>query len=134
MDDLHWKTCKFLCTHFDTIFMPHFGTKDMVRLPEEGFRTIRSKTANNMLQLAHGRFQERLQAYAKAKRRQLFFVPEAYTTKTCGACGAEHPCVGGAKVFACRECGYKLDRDIHGARNICISTLSHILRLQPVGA
>lgn len=136
VDDLHWKTCSFLCTYFDAIFMPHFGTKDMVRLPEEGFRTIRSKTANNMLQLAHGRFHERLQAYARAKRRELFVVPEAYTTKTCGACGAENPSVGGAKVFTCREggCGYKLDRDVHGARNICISTLSHITRHQLVGA
>lgn len=132
VDDLHWKTCRFLCLAFGIIFLPPFGTRDMVRRPEDGFRVISNKTANNMLQLSHGRFMKRLEACARTKHRQIVVVPEAYTTKTCGVCGMQNPSVGGAKVFHCvdKTCGYAMDRDFHGARNICISTLSHIRKAQ----
>ena len=125
-DDLHWKTCIFLCTAFRNIFIPHFGTKDMVQ--KEG-RKINCLTTRRMLELSHGRFLERLKYVAKTKQRNVFEVPESYTTKTCGACGAENPNVGGSKVFNCvsEDCPYrKMDRDIHGARNIAISTMSRM--------
>ena len=97
-DDLHWKTCVFLCTAFRNIFIPHFGTKEMVK--REG-RVINCKTTRRMLELSHGRFFERLKYVAKTKQRNLFEVPEAYKTKTCGACGKQNQNVGGSKVFNC---------------------------------
>jgi hypothetical protein len=84
VDDLHWKTCRFLCMAFQRIFIPHFGTKEMVRHPEEGVRVINCKTTRRMLELSHGRFLERLRYYAMTKRIEVFVVPEAYTTMTCG--------------------------------------------------
>ena len=126
IDDMHWKTCSFLCMAFRDIFIPHFGVKDMVQ--RDG-RKINCKTTRRMLELSHGRFLERLVYYARIKHRNVHIVPEAYTTKTCGACGAcgtQNPNVGGAKVFSCAdpECGYKMDRDLHGSRNIAISTIT----------
>jgi transposase len=53
---------------------------------------------------------------------QLSVGSEEYTTKTCGQCGTIKD-VGCSKVYSC-SFGYSLDRDIHGARNICIKTLS----------
>ena len=131
-DDLHWKTCTFLCTAFKNIFIPHFGTKDMVQ--REG-RVINCLTTRRMLELSHGRFLERLKYVAKTKQRNVIEVPEAYTTKTCGACGTQNPNVGGAKVFNCTvaDCPYKkMDRDEHGARNIAISTMSRMRRHIPL--
>ncbi len=82
MDDLHWKTCRFLCIAFQRIFIPHFGTKEMVKHPEEGVRVINGKTTRRMLELSHGRFLERLKYYAMTKRVEVSVVPEAYTTMT----------------------------------------------------
>ena len=75
-----------------------------------------------MLELSHCDFLNKLKYYAKTKLRNLFVVTEEYTTKTCGHCGTEQ-IVGSAKVFKC-SCGYEMDRDIHGARNICIKSIS----------
>ena len=128
VDDLHWKTCAFLTTAFQKIFIPQFGVKDMVQRtsPRGRRRVIGNTTARRMLQLAHGRFLERLQYVAKTKQREVYIVPEAYTTCTCGVCGIQNPNVGGNHTFVCNSCGYKMDRDTHGARNICLSTMARM--------
>ena len=130
VDDLHWKTCRFLCLAFQNIFIPKFGVKDMVKC-RDGRRVIRNNTVRRMLELSHGRFIERLKYCAMNKHRKVYLVPESYTTKTCGSCGMQNNEVGSAKVFHCTdpECGYSLDRDLHGARNICISTIARMRHL-----
>jgi putative transposase len=120
IDDLHWKTCKYLCSAFDTIFLPEFRVSEMVeKVPD---RVISKKTVRSMLNLKHCEFRARLMYYAKTKHRRVVFIDESYTTKTCGQCGMEQN-VGGSKIFSC-ECGYTLDRDYHGARNMVIKLLS----------
>jgi len=120
IQDLHWKTCKFLCDGFDTIVLPEFKSSEMVeKCPG---RVISKKTVRQLLELSHCDFRNKLKYYAKTKLRNLILVTEEYTTKTCGHCGKEQ-IVGSAKVFAC-SCGYEMDRDIHGARNICIKSIS----------
>lgn len=130
VDQLHWKTCVLLCTSFQKIFIPKFGTNEMVRLksPRGKRRSITAAVTRRMLELSHGRFLERLEYYARTKHREVYRVSEAYTTRTCGRCGKQNPNVGASKLFRCLdpECGYRMDRDIHGARNICLSTMSYM--------
>jgi len=122
IDNFHWQTCNFLCDHFETIFLPEFKVSEMVEKTPRG-RVISKKTVRQMLQLSHCDFRKKLIQVAKTKQRQLFLITEEYTTKTCGHCGTvKH--VGGDKIYSCNHCGYRMDRDIHGARNICIKTLS----------
>ena len=132
VDDLHWKTCTFLTTAFQKIFIPAFGVKDMVQKRQTNGRSrvIGCSTTRRMLELAHGRFLERLKYSAKTKQREVYIVPESYTTKTCGTCGVVNPNVGGKHVFECVSptCGCKMDRDLHAARNICLSTMARMRR------
>jgi putative transposase len=41
---------------------------------------------------------------------------ESYTSKTCGLCNTIN--LGAAKRYLCDKCGYDVDRDVNGARNI----------------
>ena len=120
VDDLHNKACRLLCTMFQTIFIPRFEAS---RMSERPGRKISCKTTRAMLTLSHGRFLAKLQAYARTKHRTVIVVSEAYTTKTCGKCGALNDNVGAAKVFACPACNHRTDRDVHAARNIMLRTL-----------
>jgi putative transposase len=120
IQDLHWKTCKYLCDGFDYIFLPEFKSSEMVEKSPN--RVISNKTVRQMLTLSHCDFRNKLEYYVKTKHRQLILVSEEYTTKTCGSCGKQND-VGSSKKYSC-SCGYEMDRDIHGARNICIKILS----------
>jgi putative transposase len=60
-------------------------------------------------------------------------VPEHYTSKTCGKCGRLHWNLGKSEVFKCPFCGWTMDRDFNGARNIFImnieTSIGHVIPL-----
>lgn len=120
ISDLHWKTCKLLCDGFKTIFLPFFKTSEMVEKTPK--RVISKKTVRKMLELSHCEFRTKLTYYAKTKQVEVILMNEEYTTKCCGHCGTLND-VGSSKVYRC-DCGYTMDRDYHGARNLCIKTMS----------
>jgi putative transposase len=126
VDDLHCKLAKFLCSNYDVILLPEFNVQDMVaREREDGHqRSISGKTAREMLRWAHHRFKQRL----LCKQHQfggcrVYIVNEAYTTKTCGACGELNEDIGSKETFHCPYCDYEADRDYNAARNIYLKWL-----------
>ena len=118
--DLHWKTAKFLCSNFTTIYIGKLSTKGIVK-------NNRSKLSKNTKKLtymlSHYSFLEKLQSKAEEFNTEVKEVSECFTTKTCGKCGKINEKVGAKEIFECDECKYTLDRDIHGARNIYIKNI-----------
>jgi putative transposase len=122
VDDLHKKLAKFLCENYQRIIIPKFETQGMIR---RGQRRLNSVTARKMITWAHYRFQQRLIAKAREYPNcQVLVVDEAYTSKTCGRCGRINQNLGGKRIFKCPHCGLEIDRDVNGARNILIKTIS----------
>lgn len=72
--------------------------------------------------LSHYKFQTILRTMAKKNGCLVFEQNEAYTSKTCTACGRLHD-IGGKKTLRC-ACGNDIDRDINGARNILLRALA----------
>ncbi len=114
INEIHHKTAYFLCRTFDVIFLPSFESSRMVT-------KLHSKTARAMLTWAHYRFAEFLKHKAAEYGTRVVRVCEAYTSKTCSACGKIHN-IGSKKVMKC-TCGTVLDRDINGARGIFLRAL-----------
>jgi putative transposase len=119
--DMHRKACNYLTESYEHVFLPYFDTN---RICDSITRNIGNKAVRKIMTLSHGAFRTRLEHVVKTKQRSLFYVPEAYTTKTCPACGREND-IGASKWHSC-GCGYSGERDRTAARNICISTLSLI--------
>ena len=117
--DLHWKACNYLCSNFKHILLPSFDTSKMV--PRKG-RKIGSRSTRLMLSLSHYAFKERLLYMGKRMGVKIDIVNEAYTTQTCGGCG-NTKVMGPSKVYHCDICGFVLDRDYNGARNIFLKYL-----------
>ena len=114
VNDLHWKTIHYLCSSFNHILLPSFGVKQMTCKTK---RKINRKTTRNMLSLSHFAFQTKLKYMCSLLGNNLYIVGEEYTTQTCGGCG-ERKKMGGSKHYKCKNCGFELDRDYNGARNI----------------
>ena len=133
--DLHNKASSFLVNNYKVIFLPTFETSQMVRTRQarsprpldmsvlKQQRKIRSKTARNMLTWSHFRFAQHLTQMAARNNCIVVRCNESYTSKTCPECGTIHEKLGSSKVFKCPHCGYKAERDAHGARNIMIRAL-----------
>ncbi|NES82609.1 MAG: transposase [Moorea sp. SIO2B7] len=133
IDECHKQVSNFLTSNYKVVFLPTFETSEMV---VKSTRKLRSKTARQMLNWGHYRFERHLKQSAKKRGVAVIDVNESYTSKTCTNCGFKHDQLGGAKIFKCPNCHQKIDRDWGGARNIMIRALrdgSFSLRINSQG-
>ena len=121
VDEVHKKVAHWLANNFDIIVVPHFGSQRM-SLRKPG-RRLNNKS--KMLTWAHGRFRTRLEAKCEETGATLVTPDsEAYTSKTCSACGHIHQRLGGSRVFRCSGCGSTMDRDVNAAKGILLRALA----------
>jgi putative transposase len=123
VDELHRKTAKWLCSNFRVVLIPLFETQQMVE--KDNGRKIGSKTARSMLTWSHYRF--RMHLHAKAREFpwcKVIDTTEEYTSQTCGGCGRRDKQLGSKKDYKCKSCGFEVDRDHNGARNVLIRYMS----------
>jgi putative transposase len=117
VENLHNQVASFLSKEYGTLLLPKFCTSVM----QKG--ALASGTKRDLWTLSHYKFQQKLLGLCMQNNCTLYIVEEHYTTKTCGSCGSLMN-VGSAKTFSCTACPYKLDRDIHGARNILLKHIT----------
>lgn len=118
IDELHWKTAKFLTDNFDVILLPTFESSQMVIKAD---RKITSKTVRSMLTLKHYTFSQRLEQKCFERGKVLVRVCEAYTSKTASWTGEIIHNLGGRKTI--KSGGFVVDRDENGARGIFLRAL-----------
>jgi putative transposase len=117
VDDCHYKLIKFLTSSYQTVIIPTFGVKNMLK-------TLKSKDAKQKMALwSHYRFRQRLLSRAKLQNVKVLVVTEEYTSRTCTRCGVLNP-KSVKKEKKCVSCKLKIDRDINGSRNILLKTLT----------
>ena len=119
-NDFHKKFASWLTREYDCIVVPPFNAHCLSR---KGSRQISNKTVRGLMTWAHGSFRERLQSMAAARGKVVILQDEAYTSKTCSSCGWLDNKLKGKRVFACKKCGMKVDRDVNGARGIFLRAL-----------
>jgi putative transposase len=125
VDDVHCRVVKFLVSRYSVILLPKFETSKM--LLRRWNRRISSKAARAMATWSHFRFRQRLlNKVREYPWCRVVIVNEAYTSKTCGACGHIHWELRGQKEFRCPKCSLHCDRDLHAARNILLRFLSAV--------
>lgn len=136
-----------LVRNYDTIVLPEFMTKNMVRKrrqkmqlppirendqingPREGAFTLRKTTRKAMSSISHFKFRQRILSKALAdpnKVKHINITTEEYSTKQCPFCDFIHHKIGGKKVFKCEAsaCGFVGDRDCVGAFNIKLRAIT----------
>jgi len=128
IDNLHWKTIKFLTSNYKDIIISDFKVKELLKLKE--LRHISKRVLNS---LSHYRFRQRLIEKCFSRGNYLCIFDESYTSKTCSRCGKINQSLGASKTFHCPHCHYVADRDINAARNILLKVLDFLSRVSEVG-
>ena len=117
--DFHYKTAHALLSRYKTVVLPSTSSHRW-RQGKRLCPQVKRRSAT----LRIGAFSERLKQTATFYAgSRVVRCSEAYTSKQCGACGCLNDKLGGSKVFKCKSCGAKADRDIHAARNILLRCL-----------
>ena len=123
VDDLHKQTASYLLKRYRVVVVGDLNLNG--RCVRKENRNIPKKVARALNVLAHGKFRDYLKYRASLTSGRIVIIQnEAYTSKTCGACGHIHKDLGTSKVFRCPNCPYVADRDVHGARNILLKSLT----------
>jgi putative transposase len=124
--DIHCKLSNEICQENYDILISKFRVSEMVKKIN---RKIGKDATRKMLGWSHYKFRQRL--FDKSEEYQCIVheVSEHYTSKTCGKCGNVNYKLGSSKIFTCPACGFILDRDWNGARNIFIMNVEKIGRI-----
>jgi len=115
VNDLHWKTIKYLTTNYKTIFLGDMSAKSIV-MKNKSILSNESKVA--CLRTRYYEFRLRLKYKCSINNNNFKLVNEYYTSKTCSLCGNYNNKLEGNKIYNCKNCNCSIDRDINGCRNI----------------
>ena len=99
VDELHWKTIKYLTDNYDVILLPDFRVSQMIKSKKIGKTTKRM-----MCMYSFHRFKEKLKYKCERRGVKLVIVDESYTSKTCGCCGYLND-TKGRESLECGSCG-----------------------------
>jgi IS605 OrfB family transposase len=133
VDDLHRRVAYDLVSNHDVILLPTFETQQMAsRRDETHKRFLRRKTVRGMLGLGHYKFKQTLKWMAKKYGKTVIDANESYTSKTLWDGSILNNLSTQASILFQ---GKRVNRDIHGARNILIRFLTKVIDgLSPQGA
>ncbi len=120
VDELHWKTIKFLTDNYKNILIGDLSAKGIVRNDTSVLKKYNKQLAHS---LAFSKFRERLNFKCSIKNCNYIIVNEYYTSKTCSICSNVNEDLGSSKIYNCIKCKSTLDRDVNGCRNIIIKCL-----------
>jgi len=117
IDELHWKTIKFLTNNYKTIFLGNMSAKNIVNKKTSVIGKIQKVAC---LRTKFFEFQQRLEYKCLLNKIHFEYIDEAYTSKTCSNCGYYKNDLGSNKFFICDKCDLIINRDYNGARNIYV--------------
>ena len=151
VNELHNQVAIFLCRTYDTILIPIFQTKKMIKNKdfakkhikekvnkifknkprEEAKKELRKYETSRRLSgrykfilnmLSHYRFRQHLLNKCEEYGCRIKVVTEEYTSKTCTNCGHQSD-IYVKRLKYCPICRHALNRDVNGSRNILIKNI-----------
>jgi transposase len=114
--ELHNKVIAFLIKTYGKIIYPPFETQGMVG-------KLNSNLSRSLCNLSFYEFKQKLMRKCKEYNIELSIRPEYYTSKTCTRCGNIKRDLKGERIYECKVCGLKIDRDFAGSRNIMLKNM-----------
>jgi IS605 OrfB family transposase len=117
VNELHWKTIDYLIGRYDNILVGNLSAKGISSKKTSNIPDIVKRIGYS---LSFYKFRTRLQYKCLIHKIGLKVVDESYTSKCCSKCGNYKQDLGASKLYECKKCKKTIDRDVNGARGICM--------------
>ena len=115
VDDLHWKSIKYLTDNHENVLIGDIETKGAVSNKRS---VLRPMTKRIMYKLSFFKFKQRLEYKCFVTNTGFKKIEESFTSKVCSNCSYYKKNLGKSEIFSCDICKTVIDRDINGARGI----------------
>ena len=113
--DLHNKIIRYLVNNYDTILIGNMSTKSIVE--NKNTNTELKKELNT---LKFYQLREKLKIRCIKENKNYKLIDEYKTSMTCSNCGNENKNLGSNKIYDCKKCNKKYDRDINASKNMLL--------------
>ena len=128
VDECHKKITAWLFKNFDVIILPKLNTNSFCQ------QNISKKVKNKIKTWRHCSLLDRIKCKNREYPETVVLSPtEEYTRKTWSHCGWIYFQLGSNKEYVCSQtdCRSVFDRDVNGAFNILLKTLTDVHREHP---
>ena len=96
-------------------------------------RTIKGRKVNRKINsMPFYRLKEYIKYKALERGLLVIEVPEFNTSKQCSKCGSMNTKRSSQGVFICKDCGYQINADVNGAKNILKRAVGYMLTVGAV--
>ena len=113
--DVHWKIIDYLTKTYKNIAVGNWSTKNCSK---KGVSKLGKMNKRVQSCLSIYKFRERLEYKALARKNNLLILDESFTTQLCSYCSSRDKDIGSSKIYSCKKCKKKQDRDVNSCRNI----------------
>jgi IS605 OrfB family transposase len=113
--DMHNKTSNLLLSNFNTIMVEKVSIKQMISNLTGNLREI---TKRRLTALSHYKYKMKMKQMAVKYGSIITEVSAYLTSKNCNNCQHTNDNLKCSKLFVCKKCNLKIDRDINAAINI----------------
>jgi putative transposase len=120
VDELHWKSIKYLTDHYKIILIGDMSVKSIINNKTSVLTSITKRVASS---LSFYKFRQRLEYKCHESRCHYKMVNERHTSKMCSCCGNYKHNLGAAAIYECNKCYNILDRDVNGCRGIYLKCI-----------
>ena len=116
--DYHYCEAKRIFKFCDTIVVNNLKVQQIAHESKKD-GSLSKHARKNMLTLSPGYFVEVIKHVARRTpgKKVIFGCGEQWTSRTCTRCGKVNNELSLSKSFDCRECKFRIDRDVNGALN-----------------
>jgi len=121
MKDLHYKTAKYLCKNYETIYLGDINSKSIMSKKKD---EKKNKHLNRIISsISYFKFKEIMKNKSEEYNIKLKLISEYMTSKTCNNCLKIKADLGEDKIYKCnnKKCKHNkdpIDRDVNAAINI----------------
>jgi len=118
--DMHWKIINYLTNNYNTIIIGKWSTKSIINNQNSVLSKMNKRISQS---ISFYQFLLKLEYKCNTRNICLKKIDESYTSKTCSLCGYIKNDLGGNKIYECKKCNSRLDRDYNSCRNILLKSL-----------
>jgi transposase len=125
----HHVEAKKIFEHVDVLILNRLGTQKILHESKQSHDGLGTKARKNMQTEAPAMFADKIEWRCRniEGKKIVTGCGEKGTSKTCTKCGCWQPDLELKKLYECKYCGLKINRDKNGARNNLLEKLQELI-------